>query len=299
MAPKQKNVFDWITPISSSQSSPASSIYSVNDREVEMTMDKSACPTPGLTPSPSPTLSDILDCVGSQVEDNNDSYIESLSSFFDEISEAPTPTLALYTNEEKTNTVSELNNSQHATVTKLQTQPLPEAATPVRKPLKRTNDDRESDEPLSKSLKSTPSSMAAWNNIELPKKKSVSKKPQPSRVRKSRAISSSNESSSNESASTSTPIPQRVAINVNEEGNPVITIALAPPETPRTQSSTKKLKATDGRTRGCSKTKNPPKASTSKPAEKKTKKDRFCVQSLVEKFIQAAKNKKVPTSKAP
>jgi hypothetical protein len=86
---------------------------------------------------------------------------------------------------------------------------------------------------------------------------------------------------------------------VNEEGNPVITIALAPPETPRTQSSTKKLKATDGRTRGCSKTKNPPKASTSKPAEKKTKKDRFCVQSLVEKFIQAAKNKKVPTSKAP
>ena len=170
MVPKQNNVFDWITPISSSQSSPASSVFSVNDREVEMVMDKSACPTPnsGLTPSPSPTLSDILEAVGSQPPDNNDSYIDSLCSFFDEVSEAPTPTINSTANQETTNTVTELGIWQSAMGTDLLTRQIPEAATPVRQSRKRVNEGSDLDESNSKSLESTSPSVASWKNIELP-----------------------------------------------------------------------------------------------------------------------------------
>ncbi|XP_046451974.1 flocculation protein FLO11-like [Daphnia pulex] len=313
MAPKQNNVFDWITPISSSQSSPASSVFSVNDREVEMVMDKSACPTPnsGLTPSPSPTLSDILEAVGSQPSDNNDSYIESLCSFFDEVSEAPTPTINSPANEETTYTVTELVGVQSATVTDLLSQQLQEAATPVRQSTKRVNEGSDLDESNSQSLDSTSPAVAAWKNIELPKKKSsvipkkkssvIPKKPQTPRVRKPRARSGL--TSSDESTSSSTPTPQslvsqpQVAVAVNEEGTTVFTInSLALPSTPRPPSSAKKVKATDSRSRSRrpSKSSNPPRAATVKPAEKHTKKDAFCVQSLVNKFILAAKNKKLP-----
>ncbi|EFX75423.1 hypothetical protein DAPPUDRAFT_306807 [Daphnia pulex] len=306
MAPKQNNVFDWITPISSSQSSPASSVFSINDREVEMVMDKSACPTPnsGLTPSPSPTLSDILEAVGSQQpSDNNDSYIESLCSFFDEVSEAPTPTINSPANNETTYTVTELVDVQSATVTDLLSQQLQEAATPIRQSTKRVNEGSDLDESNSQSVDSTSPSVAALKNIELPKKKSsvISKKPQTPRVRKPRARSSL--TSSGESTSSSTPTPQslisqpQVAVAVNKEGLTVFTInSLALPSTPRPPSSAKKAKATDSRSRSRrpSKTSNPPRAATVKPAEKHTKKDAFCVQSLVNKFILAAKNKKLP-----
>jgi hypothetical protein len=284
-----------------------------------MVMDKSACPTPnsGLTPSPSPTLSDILEAVGSQPSDNNDSYIESLCSFFDEVSEAPTPTINSPANEETTYTVTELVGVQSATVTDLLSQQLLEAATPVRQSTKRVNEGSDLDESNSQSLDSTSPAVASWKNIELPKKKSsvipkkkssvIPKKPQTPqtpqtpRVRKPRARSSL--TSSGESTSSSTPTPQslisqpQVAVAVNDEGTTVFTInSLALPSTPRPPSSAKKVKATDSRSRirRPSKTSNPPRAATVKPAEKHTKKEAFCVQSLVNKFILAAKNKKLP-----
>ncbi|XP_057371063.1 mucin-2-like [Daphnia carinata] len=316
MAPKQNNVFDWMTPISSSQSSPASSIISFNDREVERVMDKSAKLTPAseLPPSPSPTLSDILDAVGSQPSESNDSYIESLCSFLDEVTEAPTPSYNSPVTEETASMTTEFIDVQQATFSAepiaLQ---LPETSTPVRQPTKRVVEDISSNESRTKQTKtsnSTPESIAAWRNIELPVKKSSvrAKKPRTPAVAKTRVSRSA--SSSSEGISPSTPIPQplvpqpAIAVEVNDEGNHVFTIHPATPVpsvTPKPQSSAKAVKATASTLRP-SKTSKPPKAATAKPAESKRsskKKDPFCVQSLVEKFIEAAKNKKLASPKAP
>lgn len=313
MAPKQKNVFDWITPISSSQSSPASSVISFNDKEVEMVMGKSANVTPnsGLPPSPSPTLSDILDAVGNQPSESNDSYFESLCSFLDEVTEAPTPSYSSPLTEETTLMTTEFIDVQQAA------EPIalqfPEASTPVRQSTKRVMDDNGSNESgskLPKSSNSTPESIAAWRNIELPLKKSSvrEKKPRTSAVGKTRVSRSA--SSSNESMPPSTPIPQplvpqsAIAVELNDEGNHVFTIhpvTRAPSVTPKPRSSAKTVKATASAVRP-SKTSKPSKAATAKPAEPKRsskKKDPFCVQSLVEKFIEAAKNKKLASPKNP
>ncbi|XP_032776939.2 flocculation protein FLO11 [Daphnia magna] len=316
MAPKQKNVFDWITPISSSQSSPASSVISFNDKEVEMVMGKSANLTPnsGLPPSPSPTLSDILDAVGNQPSESNDSYFESLCSFLDEGTEAPTPSYSSPLTEETTLMTTEFIDVQQAA------EPIalqfPEASTPVRQSTKRVVDDNGSNESgskLTKSSNSTPESIAAWRNIELPLKKSSvrEKKPRTSAVAKTRVSRSA--SSSNESMPPSTPIPQplvpqsTIAVELNDEGNHVFTIhpvTRAPSVTPKPRSSAKTVKATASAVRP-SKTSKPSKAATAKPAEpaepkrSSKKKDPFCVQSLVEKFIEAAKNKKLASPKNP
>lgn len=317
MAPKQKNVFDWITPTSSYQSSPASSIMSFNDREVEMVMDKSTnlTSTSGLTPSPTPSLSDILDAVGSQAANSNDSYIESLCSFLDEVSEAPTSTCSVPMTEETTSTTTELAYVRPATLIADPIAPrFPEASTPVRQPTKRKIDEIGSGESTSQQSTSsnvTPEYTAAWRNIEIPLKKTTRRPKKPRTYEAGETRVSRGASSSNESAIVSTPSPQPrapqplVAVDINEEGKHVFTIHPATPtpsvKTPKPRSSANKVKATASAVRP-SKTSKPPKAATAKPAVPKRnnkKKESFCLQTLTEKYIEAAKNKKLANLKAP
>ncbi|KZS02435.1 Uncharacterized protein APZ42_000525, partial [Daphnia magna] len=108
----------------------------------------------------------------------------------------------------------------------------------------------------------------------------------------------------------STPIPQplvpqsAIAVELNEEGNHVFTIhpvTRAPRVTPKPRSPAKTVKATASAVRP-SRTSKPFKAATAKPDEPKRsskKEDSFCVQSLVEKFIEAAKNKNFANPKNP
>lgn len=342
IAQKQKHPFDWTSPISSAQSSPASSVMSVNDREVELVMKKSyLSPNSGLTPSPSPLLSDILDTGASQPSNDIqdiDSYIESFS-FLEEMTRPPEVAQSLSTDNKDTQPIV---SESAPTYTDL----LPVTKTSDRESLlvqvlktkssaklgKRRSETTGLGDNASKQLRpsdpikeittldgSPPRQSKASTTIPeltpvLPNNEPLPKQTQ-IRLRKPRAkkpVVSCPASSSDESSTSTgtTPHPlvskPQVDVNLNADGTPVFIIhpitpspLTSPKPTPakrtsNTPNSSRKRKAATNNT---SESAVKPKADINK---KKTKPDPFCIESLVERFVLAAKNKKLPADpKAP
>jgi len=78
-----KNPFDWMSPESSIAASPACSLMSGTDSEIDNAMKDPLCVTPtfGLTPSPSPLLTDPNPRLNQQ-DDDIDAYIVQSLMFF-------------------------------------------------------------------------------------------------------------------------------------------------------------------------------------------------------------------------
>ena len=333
-------------------------MFSVNDREVEFVMKKSNYlpPNSGLTPSPSPLFSDILDTADSLASNDTDAYIESFSFLMEDdvtrpispnMSTPPTQDNSPYRLTELSNfrpvveTISTLEPLMLPARSEIQEYPKPlpnaddnntiQSTTSLQQPCKRAFDigcvslDKS---PLkrTKPNRATPNAMPVRGNIELPLGKTPVaqvKKPQArrvSRVMKSRATvepTCSDESAAaslapnpgEDNKSRKKPLvtkPQvsQVALNMNAEGTPVFVIHPATPSPAPKPSTTKKL-STSSATRSSRPKKTAvsldPQPTQKKPAVKtySRKNDRFCIQSLVDKFIQAANNKKLPDPKTP
>ena len=345
--PQQNNTFDWISPISSAQSSPSSSLRTNVDREVDFAMNKSNCilPNSGLTPSPSVLLPDIF---VTTVSNDTDLCDEVLSFLMEEDvtrplspteSTPPTQHSSPYRLTELTNLTPVVETI--STPDPFILPPRPEVQEYVNS-LRNDNNTIQSTNPLSQTCKRsceiecitldesppkrtnhkrlTPNDMPVWGNIELPPKKTAKiKKLQTRRIpRVKKSCATVEVTCSNESVAASvTPTPEedkksrkkplvtepqvsQVALNMDANGTPVFVIQPAIPSPAPKPSSTKKPSAT--RSGRPTKTAAAPVPDPiKKPVVKKrsNKEDPFCIEKLVEKFIRAANNRKLPDPKAP
>lgn len=80
VAPKPSTGFSWLSPPSSTQTSPALSVISASDKEVEHVLNNQNCLTiDRLTPSPSPLPKEALS-IGAQQNDEIDSFLNQITS---------------------------------------------------------------------------------------------------------------------------------------------------------------------------------------------------------------------------
>lgn len=328
---------------------------SANDREVEFVMKKSSYlpPNSGLTPSPSPLLSELLDSGASQPSDDIDSYIDSFS-FLDDIISGPSESIQTLPSNNQDTRIDNESSSQSSEELVSKTTTIAQKPSETSKSIEssRVLDDEVEEISLEKSapklfsLLKQPSKAKALINsrsstseadlppiLEPPAKKRVIET-RKSRVKVSSAVCSV--SSSDESTPTTTPTPQsprtteslvsksKVAVDVRSDGTPVFIIhpvvpvaqpaftapsLLSSPKSPSKKVSAKKAKNQTVTPRGRRKADmtdspvitpaSPPTSTKStKPKASGTKKkansNPFCIDTLVKKFVQAAKNKKLP-----
>lgn len=302
----EQNIFDWINPICSVQSSPASSIFSVNDKEVELAMKSSSCYTPssGLTPTPSPLLSEMLDTGKSETSEDIDAYLDAFS-FLENIIDPPE--IVLPTPGDFQPPVPKLDDScvelDSAATSREKRQETPMAKQQdfreAQKSRKRLRELINRSNPLYKrptsgteaSNSSTEAELkdkAVQQTNPLTNKKKVNADSPRTRSKVSRLA---NDTPSSSSASSSPKT--KVAVDVNADGTPVFIIhpVVSPPvkqkpvRRPNSRKPTTQVPSKDNT-----------KHKTDGP-KRKAKNGEFCIETLVAKFVQAAKSKKLSETK--